>query len=889
MDSRTQRELWPGWETVRLLGRGSFGAVYEIRREVFGETERAALKLITLPQNDSEIKEMRSEGHEEGSITETFRGYLKSIVGEYSLMRKLSGSTNVVNCEDLRTEQHPDGIGWDIYIKMELLRPLTEVLPQQVEERQVIDIGRDLCRALSLCAQYNIVHRDIKPQNIFVSPLGDYKLGDFGVARTMEKTTSGTRTGTFKYMAPEVYHEEPYGSNVDLYSLGLVLYWLLNERRMPFLPLPPEKLTAELEEQSRRRRLRGEELPPPRHGSERLKRIVLKACAYDPKDRYQSAEEMLRELESLGAAPKEPEKKPAREGGMPAAGQTKEEKYTDAEKRPPEKAGAAKTAASAGKTGGGKKKALLVAAVLALAALAGLALLLLPGSRGPGGAAFTALAALDEDAAALLGEGNSCVGYYRIGQQEGEELRIPVPGELEGQTVTAWTLTADGAQSRQETPVSEGQVTMALSGGSRVLLLCPTDALSEEGWGAWADALPAGRELDEQAQALWESRFRLRETCFSEDPNLAGWDLEGKAEADYGPWSPWQLSEIAATEDLEVETGTVYRSRTVETTTSRTLLEDGWELQDTQYEYGGWGDWSDWSEYGVLPSETREVESKVQCKWVLEEDFTLPDSDEERWYPVATGEWVDEAEYDIPVQPEEHQRVTTQRRVLFRNRMRPAAAIYTYARWGEWSAWSEEAPRASESLQVESAAAWRSREIRGQYGYGDWSEWSTEPIEEAEDLQIQEGTVYRFRDRESTTSQTPLGEGWELQDTQAEYGEWGGWSGWSENGRQQSDSCNVQVGTQYRWVYALDYQDAGMYYYEVKERGPWEYDEASARASAPKIDGFHSVSIETRSVYRWQERAVSYTYTYARWGDWSDWSEEAAEASETREVEQATG
>ena len=263
MDSRTQRELWPGWETVRLLGRGSFGAVYEIRREVFGETERAALKLITLPQNDSEIKEMRSEGHEEGSITETFRGYLKNIVGEYSLMRKLSGSTNVVNCEDLRTVQHADGIGWDIYIKMELLRPLTEALPPRAEERQVIAIGRDLCRALSLCAQYNIVHRDIKPQNIFVSPRGDYKLGDFGVARTMEKTIGGTKAGTPKYMAPEVYHEEPYGSSVDLYSLGLVLYWLLNERRMPFLPLPPEKVTAEMEEQSRRRRLQGEALPPP--------------------------------------------------------------------------------------------------------------------------------------------------------------------------------------------------------------------------------------------------------------------------------------------------------------------------------------------------------------------------------------------------------------------------------------------------------------------------------------------------------------------------------------------------------------------------------------------------------------------------------------------------
>ena len=48
---------WPGWEVVRLIGRGSFGAVYEIQRDVFGETERAALKVITIPENDYDIED----------------------------------------------------------------------------------------------------------------------------------------------------------------------------------------------------------------------------------------------------------------------------------------------------------------------------------------------------------------------------------------------------------------------------------------------------------------------------------------------------------------------------------------------------------------------------------------------------------------------------------------------------------------------------------------------------------------------------------------------------------------------------------------------------------------------------------------------------------------
>lgn len=300
MEDMNNQVLYPGWETVRLIGRGSFGAVYEIQRELFGETEKAALKVITIPQSASDIEEMYSEGYNKEDITNTFQNHLKSIISEYTLMRKLNGSSNVVNCDDVRYIQHDDGIGWDIFIKMELLTPLNKVLSENIPEEQVLDVGRDICRALVLCKEHKIIHRDIKPQNIFVSEYGDYKLGDFGIAKTVEKTSGGTKIGTYKYMAPEVYHDEPYGASADIYSLGLVLYWMLNERRMPFLPLPPEKLSASAEENARRRRLSGDPLPAPAHGSGELKQIVLKACAYNPKDRYQSAAEMLSALENLG-------------------------------------------------------------------------------------------------------------------------------------------------------------------------------------------------------------------------------------------------------------------------------------------------------------------------------------------------------------------------------------------------------------------------------------------------------------------------------------------------------------------------------------------------------------------------------------------------------------
>ena len=292
--------LYPGWEMVREIGSGSFGAVYEIARTLpNGKTEKAALKVISIPQNEGDVEELYSSGYDDASITAHFKSYLADIVNEYSLMAEIKGHTNVVYCDDIRYIQHDDGFGWDIFIKMELLTPLMKAKEPGAVEDTVKKLGADICSALVLCREKNIIHRDIKPQNIFVSEHWDYKLGDFGIAKTVEKTTGGTKIGTYGYMAPEVYNNQPYGAAADIYSLGLVMYWLLNEHRLPFLPMPPKVPTSTENEQARLRRFRGEPIPAPKNGSEALKRIVLKACAYDPKERYHTADEMLADLNAL--------------------------------------------------------------------------------------------------------------------------------------------------------------------------------------------------------------------------------------------------------------------------------------------------------------------------------------------------------------------------------------------------------------------------------------------------------------------------------------------------------------------------------------------------------------------------------------------------------------
>lgn len=287
------------WTLNRLIGEGSYGKVYEATREDFGVTYTAAIKIITIPQNKSEIKSVMSEGMDEKSVTQYFRTMVEEIVREFSLMSRLEGTANVVGYKDHIVLPHENEVGWDIIIRMELLTPLLDYLGQrEFNQQDVIKLGIDLCRALELCQRFNIVHRDIKPENIFVSELGDYKLGDFGIARTVEKTTDGlSKKGTYTYMAPEVYKENAYGSSVDIYSLGLVLYRLLNDNRAPFLPQYPAPITYSDRETALAKRISGEQLPAPHHADGQLAEIVLKACAYDPKDRYSDPLDMKKELE----------------------------------------------------------------------------------------------------------------------------------------------------------------------------------------------------------------------------------------------------------------------------------------------------------------------------------------------------------------------------------------------------------------------------------------------------------------------------------------------------------------------------------------------------------------------------------------------------------------
>lgn len=292
--------LFGAWYIKELIGEGSFGQVYRIERSDISGSFEAALKAITIPKSQSEIKSVIADGMD---VSQYYREVVEGLASEFVMLSKFKGNSNIVSYEDHKIIEHPDKIGYDILIRMELLTPLFDyIIQNKFTKRDVIKLGIDLCKAIELCQKYNIIHRDIKPENIFISRNGDYKLGDFGIAKAAEKNTSGmSKKGTYAYMAPEIYRgESNYDSTVDIYSLGIVMYRLLNGNRTPFLPEYPLPINHDDKEAALTERTSGAKIPPPKNApSGRLSEIVLKACEYKPKDRYSSAVQMRTELEAI--------------------------------------------------------------------------------------------------------------------------------------------------------------------------------------------------------------------------------------------------------------------------------------------------------------------------------------------------------------------------------------------------------------------------------------------------------------------------------------------------------------------------------------------------------------------------------------------------------------
>lgn len=297
--NQIQQPLLGEWYVDSYIGSGRYGRVYKAHNN---SGRIAAIKVISLP-NEEMRKEFYFESQEE--LANHVFDITQEFANEIEVMRIIGQNCpNVIQMYDHIAKQHDDGISWDIYIVMEYATVLKEsIMNNGLTVYDVLKMGTDITNALIQCDKNNIIHRDIKEDNLFLGSDGNYKIGDFGVAK-ISSATQGKMTvgiGTPYYMAPEVLGMRDYDKTVDIYSLGMVLYKLFNYDRLPFMPRSTEKeqITRGEHEEANRRRLSGDRMEPPEFADDQTARIILKCCEFNPAYRYHSAEELMNDLKLL--------------------------------------------------------------------------------------------------------------------------------------------------------------------------------------------------------------------------------------------------------------------------------------------------------------------------------------------------------------------------------------------------------------------------------------------------------------------------------------------------------------------------------------------------------------------------------------------------------------
>ena len=294
--------LWGEWHVKELLGKGSFGAVYKAEKQEYGTTYTCAIKHIQIPFEGFDEASILSEGlaSDEESLSQYYKKLLNKLLTEINTCYQLKGHTNIVSYEGHSVVERPEGKGYDVFIRMEYLTSLSEFMRQNpFDEREVVKLGIDVCNGLKVMDKRNMIHRDIKPANIMVTEDGIYKIGDFSEARMITQNMGNMSIrGTYSYMAPEILKGQTANKTVDIYSVGLLLYRLLNNNKPPFTGDASVKLTSDLSEQSNAMRFRGEVLPPPANCTNQiLLNAILKACEYNPHKRWQNADELCEQLQ----------------------------------------------------------------------------------------------------------------------------------------------------------------------------------------------------------------------------------------------------------------------------------------------------------------------------------------------------------------------------------------------------------------------------------------------------------------------------------------------------------------------------------------------------------------------------------------------------------------
>ncbi|AXI24711.1 serine/threonine protein kinase [Methanofervidicoccus sp. A16] len=278
------KELLPKYKPLEFLGEGGFAKVFKVKRRSDGKI--IALKIPNLDEKARKffLKEIRAW--------------------------RLLNHPNIVKLYNAYEEPIP-------HIEMEYIEGITlngKVIrdlgkyPKPVDEKKTLDLIRGIAKGLKHAHSKQIYHRDLKPQNILITPDLTPKITDWGLAKIGAISTSATTTKglTLLYAAPEQLDEETYGHTdhrTDIYQLGLIFYELLTGK-LPYEGITPTVVVAKVINPAVKPK-------PPSYFNKELAKydgIFEKLLAKRKEDRYQSVDEFLKALDSIEELTREKEK-----------------------------------------------------------------------------------------------------------------------------------------------------------------------------------------------------------------------------------------------------------------------------------------------------------------------------------------------------------------------------------------------------------------------------------------------------------------------------------------------------------------------------------------------------------------------------------------------------
>jgi len=273
------------YQVIEKLGMGGMGRVYKVYDTKI--REKIALKLLK-PEITFEEK-----------TVERFRS-------EIRLARRIAHK-NVCRMFDWGEFSHLFFITME-YVPGENLKNVIR-MSGPLHVNKAVQYAKQICEGLVEAHRWDVVHRDLKPHNIMIDPIGTVRIMDFGIARSVQTkgwTGEGIAVGTPEYMSPEQAEGQDVDKRTDIYSLGIILYEMITGK----VPFEGETTLSILRKQE------FEPPIPPREWNpqipESLNRLILKCLEKKKERRYQNAEEVLSELGSIGTTVLKAQKTPSR-------------------------------------------------------------------------------------------------------------------------------------------------------------------------------------------------------------------------------------------------------------------------------------------------------------------------------------------------------------------------------------------------------------------------------------------------------------------------------------------------------------------------------------------------------------------------------------------------